>query len=324
MVVPRPAILSDMRIDLKKKLKGTITLIKEKTSFHPNIEFAIDELKDNILLLRDETIKCIQLVEKDLKSSVNYEYDNEIASFHQRHLIEQRSLSEIWRVSYNFGIELENECIKFMTQDRAELYSKGLAEFCIMWSDYIVGTTERGKGRTVRPWAAKKGIQLMSLAWQNSSALKDTEFTRLKTAIESCLVHVIGGRGTRNTSGNRLLSGHGHGGGGAGDLQVIELKSSISMVMPNAGKHHSNDSQQQLAMHSHQMSVPQQLFKEAASGSTTASVVKSLNCKSAPSRRFRHACHHEDKRREKSLLVRSLCFYLIIICISPTEFHEIW
>jgi hypothetical protein len=123
-------------MELKSKLKGTISLIKEVTSFHPNIESALDELKDNILELRKETSLFISLIEKDLKGSRYYK------------AIDQRYLNEIWRVCYTFGIELHNDCIKFMTHDRAEEFSLGLADFCIMWCEYIVNRTERGKGTT--------------------------------------------------------------------------------------------------------------------------------------------------------------------------------
>jgi hypothetical protein len=145
LVTPRQQVLVEKRIEIKKKLKGTISLVKEKTSFHPNIEYAIDELKDNILKLRDESVQFIRLIEKDLKNSIHYHNDS---NTHMHVVIDQRYLSEIWRVSYNFGIELQNECIKLMTQDRAETFSLGLAEFAILWSNYIVDKTERGKGRT--------------------------------------------------------------------------------------------------------------------------------------------------------------------------------
>lgn len=69
-------------------------------------------------------------------------------SFVSHPAIDQRYLSELWRVSYNFGIELQNECMKFMTQDKAELFAAGLADFSVMWCEYIVSKTERGKGRT--------------------------------------------------------------------------------------------------------------------------------------------------------------------------------
>ena len=145
LVVPSPQILKEKRIDLKKKLKDTITLTREKTSFHPNIEYAIDDLKDSILNLRKESVDCIRSIEKDLKNTIHYDMGS---NYHVHTVIDQRYLSEIWRVSYNFGIELQSECIQFMTQDRAEQFSLGLADFCVKWCEYIVDKTERGKGRT--------------------------------------------------------------------------------------------------------------------------------------------------------------------------------
>lgn len=288
LVVPRPSTLAEKRVELKTKLRG-ISLVKEKTSFHPNIENAIDELKDNILYLRDETIKCIQSIEKDLKSSVHYGVDNAIAPFQQRHTIEQRSLSEIWRVSYNFGIELQNECMKFMTQDRAELYSKGLAEFCIMWCDYIIDKTERGKGRTVRPWAAKKGLHLMNLAWQNSSVLKDEDFYRLKVKVESCLLHVIGGRKQPSS-------------GGSGTVHEVSpcIRPSTSMMInqepiPN---HH------QPRQLSHQNSLPQLSGSKENINLPSSSARAKASTKLPPSERFSQECSRRDKDRESVLLVK--------------------
>jgi len=145
LVVSSPQNLKEKRNDLKKKLKGRIQLTREKTSFHPNIEYAIDDLKDSILYLRKESADWIKSIEKDLKNTLHNENDNK---YHTNTVIDQRYLSEIWRVSYNFGIELQSECIQFMTQDRAEQFSVGLADFCVKWCEYIVDKTERGKGRT--------------------------------------------------------------------------------------------------------------------------------------------------------------------------------
>jgi hypothetical protein len=145
LVTSSQLCLAKTRDDLEASIT-CIRLIKEKTSFHPNIENAIDELKDSILKLRADSVECIRCIEKDLKNSVHYHNQE-----HHTHVaIDQRYLSEIWRVSYTFGIELQSECIKFITQDRAEQFALGLANFAIMWCEYIVDKTERGKGRTGR------------------------------------------------------------------------------------------------------------------------------------------------------------------------------
>lgn len=136
LVTSKQSILKTKRVELKTKLKGSISLNKEKTSFHPNIESALDDLKDNILELRRETSQFINSIEKDLKDSRYFK------------AIDHRYLNEIWRVCYTFGIELHNDCIKFMTHDRSEKFSLGLADFSIMWCDYIVNRTEKGKGTT--------------------------------------------------------------------------------------------------------------------------------------------------------------------------------
>lgn len=154
LVTPKQSILNEKRTEIKIKLKNTITLVKEKTSFHPNIAESIDELVDSITSLRNDAIATIRSIEGDLKMSVaNSNTTLDISSNPQQQQqlgpgIDQRYLSELWRVSYNFGIDLQNECLKFMTQDKAQEFAKRLADFCIMWCEYIVNKTERGRGRT--------------------------------------------------------------------------------------------------------------------------------------------------------------------------------
>ena len=68
LVTPKQKILNEKKIEIRIKLKGSISLLREKTSFHPNIENAIDELKDQILLFRKKTVECIGNIETNLKS----------------------------------------------------------------------------------------------------------------------------------------------------------------------------------------------------------------------------------------------------------------
>ena len=79
-----------------------------------------------------------------------------------------------------------------MTQNRAGSYAQGLAEFSIKWCDYIINRTDRGKGRTARPWAASKGLHLIQVAVAYSAHLSSTDFSRLVLAIERCFSHLIG------------------------------------------------------------------------------------------------------------------------------------
>lgn len=191
LVVPRPKLLDKViKNELRTRFKASISLAKEKTSFHPNIEYAIDEVKESILNLRAESARSIRSIEKDLKTH----YDTPIWIKRKSPITYQRYLSEIWRVSYNFGIDLQNECIKFKTHDQEEQFIQGLADFCIMWCEYILDKTERGKGKTVQPWAARKGIQLLQEAFHLSTSLTDTEYVKLRNSVEKCLSHVIGDR----------------------------------------------------------------------------------------------------------------------------------
>jgi hypothetical protein len=192
LVTPKQKILNEKKIEIKSKLK-CISLLREKTSFHPNIEYAIDELKDHILEFRKKAVECIRKIETNLKNSIHNENED---NCHMHHVIDQVKLSEIWRVSYNLGIDLQNECIKFMTQDRAEEFSLCLSEFAVMWCNYILNKTAPGKGNTTRPWAANKGIQLLQIAWEKAYRhnTDDQDFIRLMKAIDQCIRHVIGER----------------------------------------------------------------------------------------------------------------------------------
>jgi hypothetical protein len=91
LVVPKSKILQQKKIELKSKLKS-VSLIKEKTSFHPNIEYAIDEVKESILNLRTDSSNCIKQIEKDLKTH----YNTPISISRKSPVIYQRYLSEIW------------------------------------------------------------------------------------------------------------------------------------------------------------------------------------------------------------------------------------
>lgn len=278
LVTSKQAILNEKRIELKKKLKGTISLVKEKTSFHPSIDVAIDDLKDSIIQLRKDSVEWIKSVEKDLKISVNNENPK----------IDQRYISEIWRVSYNFGIELQNEFIKFMTQDRAEVFSQGLADFSILWCEYIVTNTARGKGRTVRPWVAKKGIQLIQQAVLHSVNLNIDEFLRLIQAVERCILHVIGDRSNSQVSAIRLPI-----------YDVHQLRSSHSMI-DSRHNHHLYDS---MLLDHQRKSVPQlvDLDRNRSSVSSSSSKIKH-NKHIAPKKRFSISCLEADKKRENVLL----------------------
>lgn len=152
LVTPKQSILNEKRIEIKLKLKNTITLVKEKTSFHPNIEESIDELIESITALRKDSIDSIKSIERDLKMSVVDPIMDTTSLSQPQHGpgIDQRYLSELWRVSYNFGIDLQNECLKFMTEDKAKQFANCLADFCIMWCEYIVNKTEKGRGRTCK------------------------------------------------------------------------------------------------------------------------------------------------------------------------------
>jgi hypothetical protein len=310
LVVPRPSLLNLKRVEVKKKLGGTVSLIREKTSFHPNIEYAIDELKDSIFTLRKETADSIKQIEKDLKTTMNFSKE----SLYHAYAIEPRYLSEIWRVSYNFGIELQTECIKFMTQDRAEAFSLGLAEFCIMWSEYIIDKTERGKGRTgihlyifiylfyllffgyieftfyyralVRPWAAKKGLQLINEAWKYSNNLKDADFGRLISAVEKCILHVIGGR---NRNGGQ---------DGSNKLSLCEplnMKHTHSMINTSRQPHESG------LLDSQRLSEPQLNDLSEFHKARSRSHSRGFNRQVPPRKRFVEECLRLDEEREKNL-----------------------
>jgi hypothetical protein len=139
--------LQQLRIDLKRQFGGLIQLVKEKTSFHPNIADELDELNRNILIkLRTECVNFVDSLEKD---TTGYYYPNELIN--SRQLIKPRYLAELWRVAYNFGIELHSECTKFVTQDLICEFSLGLASFCQIWCKFVLNKTEEGHGRTTKP-----------------------------------------------------------------------------------------------------------------------------------------------------------------------------
>ena len=79
----------------------------------------------------------------------------------------------------------------------------------------------------MRPWAAKKGIQLLQEACRHSTHLKDDDFKRLIRAVERCILHVIGGRGATDSPTTSSSS-----------AAHTEFKTSYSMIDASAAALH--------------------------------------------------------------------------------------
>lgn len=234
-------------------------------------------------------------------------YSNDSVSYSPK--IDQKHISEIWRVSYNFGIELQKEFIKFMTQDRAQVFSQGLSDFSILWCEYIVNNTARGKGRTLRPWAANKGIQLIQEAMLNSVNLKDSEFIELKKAVEKCILHVIGDRNSTNRQST---------------TEIPHMKQSFSMI---DSKHAENAN---LSAH-HQKSVPQYLDRERrlSRSSLCSSTNQRNNRLLPPKKRFAAVCQETDRERESALMKKKFIGKILEVerpdnIINATEVNFRW
>ncbi len=137
----------------------------------------------------------------------------------------------------------------------------------------------------VRPWAAKKGIQLMEVACKHSDNINDTEFFRLIRAVEKCILHVIGGRSC--TSQCQSV-----------DIQPPELKTSNSVNNNIANTCHD------LGM-AHLRSSESQLYDEPVQRHHHFASTRSQNPMNnvlPPSERFNQKCNLTDKRRENELL----------------------
>ncbi|CAF0873556.1 unnamed protein product, partial [Brachionus calyciflorus] len=186
LVTSKQSILNQKKSHLKQKLKGSIKFIKDKASFHPSIDESINDLKDKIFELRNECIDSIASVEIELQSSSQNSETSE--SF----VKVDENVNEILRVWYTFGIELQNEIIKFITQDRIKAFAEDLAEFSIQWCEYIVNKTPIGKGRNIRPWSANKGLQLVQAAISQSDHIEYWKFSSLLKSVEKCIKHLIG------------------------------------------------------------------------------------------------------------------------------------
>jgi hypothetical protein len=141
------SILNQKRLEFERKMSANVTIIREKTSFHPNIciEAVIDDLKNSILNLRKETTEFIRDLHSDLKkiteNTDEYDLIQNLEFFSKLKLY----LNKILKAAYNFGIKLHSECIKFMTFDRAKEFSFGLVEFTEMWFNYLRNNDEKCK-----------------------------------------------------------------------------------------------------------------------------------------------------------------------------------
>jgi hypothetical protein len=192
LVVAQPHLLCEKKMELKSKLRGHITLVKERTSFHPNIAAELDELNSKILRnLRSDVFNFIKSLEEE--TTQHFQASLSTASFPNKNLI-KKFLLGIWEVSYNYAIELHIECVKFVTQGLQRDFSIGLAELCKIWCKYVLDKTEKGYGRTTKPSWARKGFQLMNEVFnpQNSQHLTNKEFDELRFQVEKCIKHIIG------------------------------------------------------------------------------------------------------------------------------------
>lgn len=351
LIVAQPNVLCEKRIELKRKLGGNITLIKEKTSFHPNIADELDVLNRNILIkLRCDALKFINSIEDDTTkyyemSLINatqifdhyhpqlHQYQQNLMPYQQqqqqhrnysKHLIKPKFLLEIWRVCYNFGIELHTECTKFVTQCLQKEFSLGLAQFCKIWCKYVLNKTEEGYGRTTKPSWARKGFQLMNEVFKphNSQYLTREEFNELRGLVEDCIKHVIGTKRDRNMLNPNSMLPFQHKGSfdmydpkqrkllktvgatavtsyekslstssteGANSSNVPSLKHSHTTVLSTGSSSHMSHCQSSIALRAQEFLHEQEL--------------KSLF---PPQKRFSINCRQRDENRSKILQERKL------------------
>jgi hypothetical protein len=138
----------------------------------------------------------------------------------------------------------------------------------------------------VRPWAAKKGLQLINEAWKYSNILKDADFGRLINAVEKCILHVIGGR-NRNSGPD-----------GSGKPSLCEpssLKHIHSMIATSRPAHEHN------MLESQRLSEPQLSELKEFNIARSRSHSRGFNRQMPPYKRFVEECLRLDEDREKNL-----------------------
>jgi hypothetical protein len=149
LLTAKQSVLQAKRVELERNLgcPEVIEVVREKTSFHPNIdiESVIDQLKNSILELRENTTMFLYNAQKTLTSLYNRVNNSHDQSYHSMREIVKKNFDHICKVGFDFGVQLHSECIKFMTRDRAEEFSHGLAQFAIMWFQYLQRRNEKRK-----------------------------------------------------------------------------------------------------------------------------------------------------------------------------------
>ena len=128
----------------------------------------------------------------------------------------------------------------------------------------------------VRPWAAKKGIQLMQEAWKHSHHLKDKDFIRLKDSIEKCVKHVVGtARNSSNIERNLKKN-----------ISTANFKDS-----PHLFENSSHSNSESLLLHS--------ILSRSNTQLSLAN--KKFNKNVPPKERFNKSCEDADTARENDL-----------------------
>ncbi|XP_063954186.1 mitogen-activated protein kinase kinase kinase 4-like [Lytechinus pictus] len=182
LVVNHSSQLTMQRKAFQRAMGSTVTLINEQTSSHNTIAEALEELKDNALILCHKLVEAICQVEENLilDSMVDVEEMERINIL--------KYSRDAMCQCFSVGFEYHKEVSRLLSNKQGESILK-LAQ---QWMNFALNKWERGKGR--RPRWANQGLEFLILACEprNVAHLGEEEFQDLQRLMKQCIEHVIG------------------------------------------------------------------------------------------------------------------------------------
>ncbi|XP_041030274.1 mitogen-activated protein kinase kinase kinase 4 isoform X1 [Carcharodon carcharias] len=185
LVVMQSSHLVSQRKTFQQSIESLISLHREQTSSQPVIAKALEQLKQEALLLCNKISNAIDRIDKMFNSEFEAEMDeSECATLQQYY-------RETMIQSYNFGFEYHKEVVRLMSGEFRQKMGDKFISFARKWMTYVLTKCESGRGTRPR-WATQGFDFLQAIEPGFISALPEDDFVSLQSLINECISHVIG------------------------------------------------------------------------------------------------------------------------------------
>ncbi|XP_043552237.1 mitogen-activated protein kinase kinase kinase 4 isoform X3 [Chiloscyllium plagiosum] len=185
LVVMQSSHLVNQRKTFQQSIQNLMSLHREQTSSQPVIAKALEQLKQDALLLCNKISNAIDRIDKMFSSEFEAEMDES----------ERATLQQYYREtmiqSYNFGFEYHKEVVRLMSGEFRQKMGDKFINFARKWMTYVLTKCESGRGTRPR-WATQGFDFLQAIEAVFISALPEDDFVSLQSLMNECIGHVIG------------------------------------------------------------------------------------------------------------------------------------